>query len=63
MVTIPNVRSMGVKAAEKAMADAGFKTKVQPVAVNYIGVGYVVYSKPGAKTEAPKGSTITLYVV
>jgi serine/threonine-protein kinase len=63
MVAIPNVRSMGVKAAEKVMADAGFTTKVQPVAVNYIGVGYVVYSKPGAKTEAPKGSTITLYVV
>ena len=63
MVTIPNVRSMGVEAAEKVMADAGFKTKVQAVAVNYIGVGYVVYSKPGARSEAPKGSTITLYVV
>lgn len=63
MVTIPNVRSMGVEAAEKVMAAAGFKTKVQPVAVNYIGVGYVVYSKPSAKSEAPKGSTITLYVV
>jgi beta-lactam-binding protein with PASTA domain/serine/threonine protein kinase len=63
MVTIPNVRSMGVQAAEKVMTAAGFKTKVQPVAVNYIGVGYVVYSKPSAKSEAPKGSTITLYVV
>lgn len=63
MVTIPNVRSMGVDAAKKAMTAAGFKTKVQPVAVNYIGVGYVVYSKPSAKSEAPKGSTITLYVV
>lgn len=63
MVTIPNVRSMGVDAAKKVMAAAGFATKVQPVAVNYIGVGYVVYSKPGAKSEAPKGSTITLYVV
>ena len=48
---------------QKAMTAAGFKTKVQPVAVNYIGVGYVVYSKPSAKSEAPKGSTITLYVV
>ncbi len=63
MVTIPNVRSMGVDAAKKAMEAVGFKTKVQPVAVNYIGVGYVVYSKPSAKSEAPKGSTITLYVV
>jgi beta-lactam-binding protein with PASTA domain/serine/threonine protein kinase len=63
MVTIPNVRSMGVEAAKKAMAEAGFKTKVQAVAVNYIGVGYVVYSKPSAKSQAPKGSTVTLYVV
>jgi len=54
---------MGVEAAEKVMSAAGFKTKVQPVAVNYIGVGYVVYSKPSAKSEAVKGSTITLYVV
>jgi serine/threonine-protein kinase len=63
MVTIPNVRSMGVKAAQKAMADVGFKTVVKPVTVNYIGVGYVVYTKPGAKSEAPRGSTVTLYVV
>ena len=63
MVTIPNVRSMGVDAAKKVMTEAGFKTKVQAVAVNYIGIGYVVYSKPSAKSEAPKGSTITLYVV
>ena len=45
------------------MKEAGFKTKVRPVAVNYIGVGFVVYSNPRARTEAPKGSTITLYVV
>jgi serine/threonine-protein kinase len=63
MVTIPNVRSMGVDAAKKVMTEAGFKTKVQAVEVNYIGIGYVVYSKPSAKSEAPKGSTITLYVV
>ena len=54
---------MGVRAAQKVMADAGFKTKVRPVAVNYIGVGFVVYSSPRGSTQAPKGSTITLYVV
>ena len=63
MVTVPNVRRMGVKAAQRVMSDAGFKTKVQPVAVNYIGVGFVVYSNPRARSQAPKGSTITLYVV
>ena len=38
------------------MKDAGFKTRVKPVAVNYIGIGYVVYTGPRARTEAPKGS-------
>ncbi len=63
LVTVPNVRSMGVRAAEQVMKDAGFKTKVQAAAINYIGIGFVVYTKPGARGEAPKGSTITLYVV
>ena len=63
LVTVPNVSRMGVKAAQGVMKQAGFKTKVQPVAVNYIGIGFVVYSNPRARTEAPKGSTITLYVV
>ena len=63
MVTVPSVRGQGVEAAKKAMTKAGFKTKVQPVAVNYLGLGYVVYTKPGANSSAPKGSTITLYVV
>lgn len=63
LVTVPNVQSMGVRAAQQVMSDAGFKTRVKAVAVNYIGVGYVVYSRPGSRAEAPKGSTITLYVV
>ena len=37
------------------MKEAGFKTRVKAVAVNYIGVGFVVYSSPGAAKEAPKG--------
>ncbi len=63
LVTVPNVRSMGVKAATQVMTEAGFKVKVQAVAVNYIGVGFVVYSRPGQSDQAPKGSTVTLYVV
>ena len=63
MVTVPTVSRMGVRAAQQVMADAGFKTKVKPVAINYIGVGFVVYSNPRARSQAPKGSTITLYVV
>jgi beta-lactam-binding protein with PASTA domain len=63
LVTVPNVRAMGVRAAEKVMQDAGFKTRVQAAAVNYIGVGFVVSTDPKARSQAPKGSTITLYVV
>lgn len=63
MVAVPDVRRMGVEAAKKELAAAGFRTSVRPVAVNYIGVGYVVYTKPGARARAPKGSTITVYIV
>ena len=51
LVTVPNVRAMGVRAAETVMADAGFKTKVQAVAVNYLGLGYVVYTNPRARSR------------
>jgi beta-lactam-binding protein with PASTA domain len=54
---------MALPAARKLMRQAGFKTKVQPVGVNRNGVGYVIYSSPAARTEAPQGSTVILYVV
>jgi serine/threonine-protein kinase len=54
---------MGVRAAEQVMAEAGFNTKVQAAAINYLGLGFVVYTDPRARREAPRGSTITLYVV
>ena len=63
LITVPNVQRMAVPAARKVMREAGFKTKVQPVSINRPGVSYVVYTNPAARTEAPKGSTITLYVV
>ena len=63
LVPVPNVRSMGVRAAEQVMAEAGFKTKVRAAPVNYLGLGFVVYTDPRARREAPKGSTITLFVV
>ena len=62
-VTVPNVQAMGVRAAKATMKAAGFKTEIKPVSVNYIGVGFVVYTSPGSGRQAPKGSTITLYVV
>jgi eukaryotic-like serine/threonine-protein kinase len=62
MVTVPNVRAMGVRKAEAAMKAAGFSTKNKK-ATNYLGLGYVVTSSPGGGKQAPKGSKITLYLV
>jgi serine/threonine-protein kinase len=63
MVTVPNVRRMGTRAAESVMTRAGFKVRSRAVKTNYLGLGYVVYTDPRARSQAPKGSTITLYVV
>ena len=63
LVRVPNVARMGVKAAEQVMAESGFKTRVRPVAVNYLGLGYVAFTGPRGRSDAPKGSTVTLYVV
>ena len=62
LVTVPNVRAMGISKAEETMQAAGFKTKTKK-ATNYLGLGYVVTSSPGAGKQAPKGSKITLYLV
>jgi eukaryotic-like serine/threonine-protein kinase len=63
LVAVPDVQRMPLPAARKVLRQAGFKTQVQPVGVNRRSVSYVVYTNPGARTEAAKGSTITLFVV
>ncbi|MGJ3507359.1 Stk1 family PASTA domain-containing Ser/Thr kinase [Enemella sp. A6] len=63
MVQVPNVKSMGVQAATKVLQDKGFKVTTRPVEENYLGLGYVAYTDPGIGSSAPKGSTITLYLV
>jgi serine/threonine-protein kinase len=45
------------------MRRAGFTVRTARVSQNYLGVGYVAYSDPAARSKAPKGSTITLYLV
>jgi beta-lactam-binding protein with PASTA domain len=60
---VPDVQRMALPAAKKLMRQAGFKTTVQPVGVNRNGLRIVIYSNPGARTEAPQGSTVILYVV
>ena len=63
LITVPNVQRMAVPAARKVMREAGFKTQLQPIGINRDGLGYVVYTNPGAQAELVKGSTIILYVV
>jgi serine/threonine protein kinase/beta-lactam-binding protein with PASTA domain len=62
LVTVPNVSAMGIRKAQADMRSAGFQTRTRKAA-DYIGLGYVVRSTPGTGKQAPKGSTITLYVV
>jgi eukaryotic-like serine/threonine-protein kinase len=63
LVAVPAVRGKTVAAATELLKDAGFAVAVRPVAVNYIGAGFVASTRPGPGTNAPKGSTVTLYVV
>ncbi|HET9873870.1 MAG TPA: PASTA domain-containing protein [Propionibacteriaceae bacterium] len=57
------VRAMGVQAATEVMHRAGFQVRTAKVSQNYLGVGYVAYTDPGVRARAPRGSTITLYLV
>ena len=63
LVTVPNVRSMEVRAAEQVMKKAGFKTEVKASPLRDLGTGYVVYTNPRARSQVPKGTTITLFVI
>jgi serine/threonine-protein kinase len=62
MVTVPFVKRMGVRAATRVLQSAGFKVKTKSAPFG-IGLGYVAYTRPGARAKAPQGSTITLYLV
>jgi serine/threonine protein kinase/beta-lactam-binding protein with PASTA domain len=62
MLTVPNVRAMGVLAAEQVLQDAGFRTRVRPAAVSGSGAAFVLATGPGARSRAPEGSVVTLYV-
>lgn len=63
MVTVPNVKSHGVRDATKLLESKGFKVTTKPVSENYLGLGYVSYTDPGIGATVPEGSTITLYLV
>jgi serine/threonine-protein kinase len=56
------VVASGVDAAIATLEGAGFDVDVQESS-GYIGLGYVFSMDPGAGTELPKGSTVTIFLV
>ena len=62
LVEVPRTYLFGVEAAEEAMRDAGFEVEFED-AEDGFGLGFVSGSDPGFGEMAPKGSTITLFVV
>jgi serine/threonine-protein kinase len=58
MVTVPDVTGKSVSDAKKILGDAGFKTRV----IRFFFTGRVDSEDPDAGGQAPKGSTITLWV-
>jgi beta-lactam-binding protein with PASTA domain/serine/threonine protein kinase len=62
LVEVPNVVAYGVDAATETLQDAGFVVDVEN-SDGFIGLNYVFSMDPGAGTELPKGSTVTIYLV
>jgi serine/threonine-protein kinase len=62
LVEVPGVVAMGVDAATEKLESLGFRVEVEN-SDNYIGVGFVFSSDPDAGSMAPRGSTITLYLI
>ena len=62
LVEVPNVRGMGLEAAEGKLRAAGFAVEVRRASL-YVGVQYVVSTDPAGGTKAKKGSTIVVSIV
>lgn len=62
LVRVPRVIAQGVEAAKKKLEEAGFQVRVEN-SNQYLGLGYVLNTDPGPGREAPRGSTITLYLI
>lgn len=62
LVEVPNVVAYGVDDATATLQDAGFEVAVLN-APGYIGLGFVYSMDPGAGTELPIGSTVTIYLI
>ncbi len=62
LIEVPSVLGSGLDAAEDELEGAGFEVEVEQ-APNYVGISFVVGQDPGGGNLAPRGSTITIYIV
>jgi serine/threonine-protein kinase len=62
LVEVPSTTAMGVEAATERLEELGFEVRTEE-SDSYIGVGFVYSSDPSGGTMAPKGSTITLFLI
>lgn len=62
LVEVPRVIAMGVEAATEKLEALGFEVVVEN-SDNYIGLGFVFSTSPGAGDDVAVGSTITLYLI
>jgi serine/threonine protein kinase/beta-lactam-binding protein with PASTA domain len=62
MVNVPQVIRMNTGDATAELKAAGFEVRTERVDV-YIGIGLVVRQSPGSGGKAPRGSTVTIYIV
>ena len=63
LVVVPNVRSMGIRAAERAIAQAGFRTRVQAAPVNYLGLGFLATPTHAPAVRRLRAPPSPLFVV
>ncbi|WP_239021809.1 Stk1 family PASTA domain-containing Ser/Thr kinase [Nocardioides jishulii] len=62
LVQMPRVIAQGEKAAKERLEALGFTVKVERSG-QYIGLGFVLSSDPGAGEMVPKGFTVTLFLI
>ena len=62
LVDVPDVRRMNVEEATDTLTAAGFSVRTERVEL-YVGIGLVVKQSPAAEGRAPRGSTVTIFLV
>jgi beta-lactam-binding protein with PASTA domain len=62
MVEVPRVQGVGIDEATRRLEEVGFEVRTERSDV-YVGLEFVVKSDPPQGSMAPRGSTVTLFLV